>query len=384
MARYKQWGHSTKPPIIRWLGAPVIVLAGVILLVIANLFPGFAAWYGLRIFPVFPHTIGRFWSLFPFSGFEILVIALGICIIVGIVRAIVKLVKSRNRPFIFRHEEKSIKSRIKTMALGVMYSLAALFLMFVLTTGINYSRESFAYHVGITVQDAGIYELEQLYMLLVARAELLAYEIETDENGRFVLRREGLYDNARQSMHELARLYGGLGSYFPRAKAPVFSRLLSHLNIGGFFSPWTMEAHYNGEMPMQSIPFVINHELAHAAGHMREDEANFIAYLASRNSQHADFNYSAVYVALSYVLGDLRRLVSQERYGELFAMLPPQVTRDFAAAREFWQNFQGRPSEMATRANDAYLRINQQPDGVLSYGRMVELLLAYYKTDISP
>ena len=188
-----------------------------------------------------------------------------------------------------------------------------------------------------------------------------------------------MHGYARLSMYELNSLYGGLGTYFPRAKSSVLSRALSHLNIGGFFSPWTMEAHYNGDMPGQSIPFVINHELAHAAGHMREEEANFIAYLASRDSGHVDFQYSAVYVAINYVLSDLRRAVSLERYMELLAMLPAQLARDFDAAREFWQNFQGRAADASNRANDAYLRINRQPDGVLSYGRVVELLLAYYR-----
>jgi len=363
---------------ILWLGIPIVFLTGLALLFIANRFPGFASWYSANIFPVFPRTVGRFWGLFPFSAFEILGIALAVYILTVILLAIVRLIKSRRRSFIYWHEEKSFKSRIKTMALRLLYFLAALFLMFVLTTGINYNRESFAYHVNITVQDFTIYDLEELYILLVERAEDLAGEIETDENGRFVLRRENIHTYAQQSMHELNSLYGGLGTFFPRAKAPMFSRALSHLNIGGFFSPWTLEAHYNGEMPGQSIPFIINHELAHVSGHMREDEANFIAYLASRNSQHVDFQYSAVYIAIGYVLSDLRRSVSSERYQELYEMLPAQLRRDFAAAREFWQNFQGRPAEISTRANDAYLRANRQPDGVLSYGRMVELLLAYY------
>jgi len=373
-------GHrSLKRTLLLWLGAPVLFITGLVLLFISDRFPGFAHWYSANIFPVFVHTIGRFWGLFPFSAFEILSIALMLFIVVCIVRAVVGYIKSRRRSFIYWHEAKSIKSRIRTIALRLMYSLAALFLMFVLTAGINYRRESFAYHAGIAVRDFTLDELEQLYFLLIERAEILAYEIETDESDRFLLAPEGMHDNARQSMYELNRLYGGLGTFFPRAKAPFFSRGLSHLNIGGFFSPWTMEAHYNGEMPRQSIPFIINHELAHVAGHMREDEANFIAYLASRNSGHVDFQYSAVYIAISYVLNDLRRSVSREQYAELYAMLPAQLGRDFAAAREFWQNFQGRPAEVSTRANDAYLRANRQPDGVLSYGRMVELLLAYYK-----
>jgi len=271
-----------------------------------------------------------------------------------------------------------MKARIRNLTLCLLYFSAALFSIFVLTAGINYRRESYTEHTGITVREFTVDDLEQLYMILVEKAGTLAEDIETDENGRFLLTREGLHSYARQSMHDLNQLYGGLGTFFPRAKAPVLSRGLSHLNIGGFFSPWTMEAHFNGEMPDQSIPFVINHELAHVAGHMREDEANFIAYLASRNSPNIDFQYSAVYIALGYVLNDLHRSVSMERYAELYQMLPMQIRRDLAGAREFWQRFEGRPAEVSTRVNDAYLRANQQPDGVLSYGRMVELLMAYY------
>ncbi|MCL2404267.1 MAG: DUF3810 domain-containing protein [Defluviitaleaceae bacterium] len=380
MTRLSIGGTKTyKRTVIRLVGAPAIIVLGLVLLLAASRFPSFATWYAAHVYPVFPHTIGRFWGLFPFSGFEILVLALAIYIVVDIVRVIVGYIKSRRHSFIYWSETASTSSRIKSMALRLLYSLAALFLMFVLTTGINYNRESFAYHTGITIQDSTIYELEQLYMLLIARAEILSNEIETDEHGRFLLKREGIHEYARQSMHELNSLYGGLGTYFVRAKAPMFSRVLSNMNIGGFFSPWTLEAHFNGDMPGQSIPFVINHELAHAAGHMREDEANFIAYLASNISGNVDFRYSATYIAISYVLNDLRRAVSADRYRELFAKLPAQVQRDFAAAREYWQSFQGRAADISTRTNDLYLRLNQQQDGVLSYGRMVALLLAYYR-----
>jgi len=357
---------------LRWLGGPLMVLTGLVLLLLSHRQPGFAAWYAERIFPVFPHIAGRFWGLFPFSVFEILIIALALCLPIGLALIIVNLCGSRGRT--------RLKAFAKTAPLRLLYALSIIFLVFVLTAGINYSRESYADHIGIAVQDSSLEELVSLYLMLVARAELLAGQIDTDADGYFVLRREGLYNYARQSMHSLNSKYGGLGTFFPRAKAPLLSRfVLSNSNIGGFFSPWTMEAHYNADMPDQSIPFVINHELAHVAGHMREDEANFIAYLASRNSEHVDFQYSAVYVALSYTLNALRRNVPPEQYNELFDMLPQQLRCDFAAAHAYWQAFQGRAADLATRTNDAYLRLNQQQDGVLSYGRMVDLLLAYYR-----
>ena len=71
-------------------------------------------------------------------------------------------------------------------------------------------------------------------------------------------------------------------------------------------------------------------------------------------------------------------MVDRDTYNELFAMLPMQVRRDMQANREFWRQFEGPVADMANRANDAYLRANRQEDGVQSYGRMVDLLLAYY------
>ena len=36
-------------------------------------------------------------------------------------------------------------------------------------------------------------------------------------------------------------------------------------------------------------------------------------------------------------------------------------------------------AEAANQINDVYLKVNDQKDGVKSYGRMVDLMLEYYK-----
>ncbi|MCL2793455.1 MAG: DUF3810 domain-containing protein [Spirochaetaceae bacterium] len=347
-------------------------MAGLFLLLLSHHNSNFAIWYATYIFPIFPRTVGWFFGLFPFSVFEILLILIILYLLWGCIFTIINLRSMQGRV--------KLITCVKIISLRFFYFLSILFLIFVLTAGINYNRESYADHIGITVQDSSTNELIQLYLLLIERAEFLAEQIEIDDNGHFVLDRIGLYDHARQSMRNLNSLHGGLGTYFPRAKAPLLSRLaLSNLNISGFFSPWTMEANYNGDMPGQRIPFTINHELAHVVGQMREDEANFVAYLASRNSEHVDFKYSAVYVALSYTLNALRRNLTPEQYSKLLSLLPAQLLRDFIFATAYWQAFQGPVAELQSRINDAYLRLNQQEDGVQSYGRMVDLLLAYYR-----
>jgi len=338
----------------------------------------FAAWYAANLYPILPHTIGRFFSLFPFSVFEIVLILLVLLSIYGVSFFVISLCTSKGRARLWCWAKTYASTTLRRM----MNIAAILVLFFVLGAGINYNRESYAEHVGIVVQESPVDELIQLYMILVERAELVAPLINTDANDRFVFQSDNVHNDAGRAMMELNDLHGGLISYFPRAKGWLLSRqVLSNMQIAGVFTPWTMEGNYNADMPAQSIPFVIVHELAHVAGHMREDEANFIAYLAARNVDNVDFNYSAVYTALSYTLNALRRSLSAQQHSELFAMLPEQLQRDFAAAREYWQAFEGPVADMSTRMNDAYLRMNQQEDGVQSYGRMIDLLLAYYRND---
>ena len=327
----------------------------------------FASWYAGFVYPVIVHTFGRFFNLFPFSVFELGLVMIPLSLVFFLCMCI------------FRR--KKIRQTLKYAGFSFLYFLSFLFTFFVLNAGINYNRESFAKHVGITVQESSIDELIALYHILVARATVLSSQIAIDENGVFAPSSENFHAEARSAMRLLHNTYGGLVGFYPRPRAPMLSRVMSHMRIGGFFSPWSLEAHYNGEILAHRKPFMMTHELAHVAGHMREDEANFIAYLAARNSSCVDFNYSAVYSGIVYVLGALNRVVDRDTYSELFAMLPMQVRRDMQANRDFWRQFEGPVGDMANRANDAYLRANRQADGVQSYGRMVDLMLAYYRTN---
>ncbi len=46
---------------------------------------------------------------------------------------------------------------------------------------------------------------------------------------------------------------------------------------------------------------------------------------------------------------------------------------------DYWKNFDTKVAKISNNINDAYLKANNQDDGVKSYGRMVDLLLAYYR-----
>ena len=68
-----------------------------------------------------------------------------------------------------------------------------------------------------------------------------------------------------------------------------------------------------------------------------------------------------------------------EAFLTLYQQYDAGVRRDFDYNNWYWQQFEGPVAEVSDAINDTYLKINHQSDGVKSYGRMVDLLLADYR-----
>ena len=77
----------------------------------------------------------------------------------------------------------------------------------------------------------------------------------------------------------------------------------------------------------------------------------------------------------------MRALYAQdpETHALLNATISAPVKRDVQAERDFWIAHEGIVERISNRMNDAYLKANHQQDGVASYGRMVDLLIAQYR-----
>ena len=162
------------------------------------------------------------------------------------------------------------------------------------------------------------------------------------------------------------------------AKPVFFSTFLSRAGIAGFYFPFTGEGTFNRDMPDFLIPVIIAHEQAHQLGIAREDEANFIAFLACLYHPCYEFQYSGLMLAFMHTSNALFA-ASPAKHREVMESLsdPEGIMRDNRANREFWQRYEGRISEINQEINDRYLRAHGQEDGVRSYGRMVDLVLAY-------
>lgn len=69
----------------------------------------------------------------------------------------------------------------------------------------------------------------------------------------------------------------------------------------------------------------------------------------------------------------------REAYNEVASGLTDAMRRDLAAGSAYWQQFEGPVQEASNQANNLFLQANMQTDGVQSYGRMIDLVLAWYE-----
>lgn len=331
-----------------WAGGMLIV--SLTLQILARTIPGFGEWYACRIYPVFVGSIGRLFGLFPFAGVELciyLLLALGLW-------------------YGVRHFREGKKLFARTVFL-----VSGLFFLFTVNCGVNYYRRPFSSYSGLEVRKSSKEELEALCLFLTDTVNQMCSQGITEDMDTKTAAKEGV-----KAMEGLGQSYPELSGYYPRPKPLISSWFFSVQQLCGQYSPFTVEATYNRVMPDYNIPHTVCHELSHLRGFMREDEANFIGYLACIGSENDAFRYSGYLSGWVYATNALAK-TDREAYGRICKRLDERAWADLRYNNEFWAGYDGKAAEVSNQLNDAYLKINSQADGVKSYGRVVDLMLAY-------
>src|SRR5678809_1786278 len=68
----------------------------------------------------------------------------------------------------------------------------------------------------------------------------------------------------------------------------------------GYYNPFTGEAQVNTTVPKFLQPYITTHEIAHQLGYSKENEANFVGYLAAISSPDPVFHYSTYFDLFLY------------------------------------------------------------------------------------
>ncbi len=358
----------------------IAILAGVILLnITAWLSTPFCDFYISKIFPIWVNTYGRFTALFPFSVGEIMLVAAVLLVVAVLLSLPVCLWK-----LLRRHRN--------TGGLLQFYRVCAWILLFVLL--IMTLNCTLLYH-GSTFNEKYFGKLTDTYTLenliavrneVVEQCNRLAGEMDRAENGD-ILYEGDMKAEAIRCMQSLGEAYGGLSGYYPRPKALLLSDLMCQQYMQGYYFPFSMEANYNDVMYLTNKPATFCHELAHLKGYIYEDEANFIGFLACLSSEDKFFQYSGYLSVLYYLDNDFYAAVGEDRERYLAEpVILPQVHADnIFVKQEEWDRINGKAildTEVVEAVSDSVtetsLKLNGVADGMVSYSRVVKLLLQYY------
>jgi len=310
----------------------------------------------------------------PFSLAELIVVVGPVVLVVCFIVFLVRLVKHPEKRFL----------RCILVIVNVACIASVIFFMYIIGCGINYNRLSIAQYCGITVRDSSKEELLGLCEELAREASELRAGLTEYENEEGVLTSPYTTHEigilVRDAYLKTAEKVPVLSGKYAAPKGIFFSRVFSAMELTGVFTCWTMEANVNIDISDYSIPYTMAHELGHVHGFMREDEANFLACITCRESEDTLIRYSGKILALIYC-GNALAGQDAEAYSKLWDLYDPGIVRDFAANREYWKQFEDTVvSNTADKVNDTYLKANHQEDGVKSYGRVVDLLLADYRS----
>jgi len=326
--------------------------------------------YSRGAYPVISGALGRLFGFLPFSVSEFLVFIVAAGALVWLIYGVSQIIRKKEK-----------NRRLLAMLADAGCVLGVGYFLFIMLCGLNYHRVTFAEQSGLDIRPSSVAELAAVYAELVEQANELRPLVAENENGVMVFGPNTAYDMAKIAPEGMARAAGAypvLGGFTPKPKPVLASRLMSAIDIAGIYIPFTFEANVNAHVPHFNIPFSMMHELAHFKGFMREDEANFIAFIACRETGDVSYRYSGTVIALIYC-GNALFSANPDLYRQISAELSEAVLRDFADNRAYWRQFESPVSDFAVMVNNAYLKTNLQADGVQSYGRMVDLMLADYR-----
>lgn len=326
--------------------------------------------YSAILYPPIGRLLSRITGIFPFSLAEIIVISVPVAFVSYTMILLARLLSGK------RYRCHVFLKYLTTVS--VLVSIT--FFSFIGIWGLNYYRMPFASIAGLDVQPASVQELESLCTDLIQRANILRASVSIGTEGYMDIpgSPRDILKKCYKGYEAIAGLYPKLSGKYGNPKPVLLSELMNYTGICGVYFPFTGEANVNVSIPDSMLPSTTAHEMAHQRGFSREDEANYISYLACSHHPDINYRYSGVLLALIHSMNALYGSDPDSAI-KLAVGYSRGVRMDLDQINAFWKQYEGPVEEAADRVNNTYLKANNQKDGVKSYGRMVDLLIAEHR-----
>lgn len=322
-------------------------------------------YYSTGIYPYISGFLRKLFGWLPFSFGDILYGMVVCWLIILIVQTVNALFKKQ---FFARGAIPIIQS--------IVVKLLLIYIFFNVLWGINYNRKGIASQLGLRVGKYSVTELKTLNGVLLqkvnASSSLLLQEPAIGMNsGKIFSRSQEAYKMLNKQFHFL-------DYHPPSIKSSIWGWLGNYVGFLGYYNPFTGEGQVNTTIPKFLQSFTTCHEIAHQLGYAKENEANFVGYLAAVASNDPSLHYS-VYLDL-FLYANRNLYQTDSAAANIFSKgLLPAVKSDLKEWRKFNARHKNPVEPVIRWMYGKYLESNEQPSGMLSYDEVTGFLVAYYK-----
>jgi hypothetical protein len=344
----------------------VCLFAVAVAIKVFSFFPGAVEkYYSRGIYPVIAWTQRVLLGWVPFSVGDLVYGVVVVVVLVWLVRSIRKLRR--------REAGKGWGWRLLRR---VIFVGLWVYVVFNLLWGLNYDRLGIADQLQLQVLPYRTEDLGRLTALIVK--ELNALDTASRPNRAMLGRTAVLRAEAVLAYDSLAITEPQFAYRVRSVKASLFSYPGLYIGFAGYYNPFTGEAQVNILDPSITLPYTACHEMGHQLGYAKENEANFIGFLACRESPDPAVRYSTYLDLYGYAVRELYFRDSALALS-FRATLNPGVRQDLRELQRFNRRYANPLEPVIWRVYSRYLRANRQPQGVATYSEVTAWLIAFEK-----
>lgn len=306
-------------------------------------------------------------GVFPFSLAELLILSSPFLAVFFIVFLIVRI--------------KRDKSEFLRLGVIIISVIAFVDAMFILTFGIGYHTTPLDKKMDLDSHEVSADDLYETINIVIDEINALSpsFTAYPDLGTVMPYTVEECSTLCTKSFSALGETEQYIDSFACKVKRIAMSEYMTYTHISGFYSFYTGEANINTNYPYFVIPYTVAHEMAHQRGIARENEANFIAYLACIGSDDEYLKYSG-YLNMFEYLGEALYSASPELYRTAVSSLSYEARYDLYHFSVFFDKYrENTAADVSETVNNAYLQSQGTVEGTRSYGLVVDLTVAYYK-----
>ncbi len=346
----------------------IIAAVCVLLYCLFLLFPPVADFFNKYISPILRTVLAKITVIIPFSlaEFFIILIPLGVVVLTA---------------YGMKHYSTSWRN-IGVYCLILISIGAYIFSTFTIGFVPAYRGSRLDVKMGIEKNEVSAQELLDTAQILRENIQREIRGVRFSSSGASVMpySLDELNEKLMEAYDNASGKYDFINHFDSKVKPIMLSEPMTYTHISGVYTFFTGEANLNTNFPDYSLPYTAAHELAHQRGFAREDEANFIAFLVCSQSSDTYIRYSG-YINLFESVANALYRANPDYYTALMSSLPINARREMSAYSKFFDKYrESVVGDISGAVNNAFLTVNGT-EGTASYGMVVDLAVAYFKSD---